>query len=463
MNVFMVIFLILLLAVIAVLVVVWSRATKKTSQLEAELTNEKTRVTELNNAQNELNNKYEKAQEEKASAEIEKAEVVARTDNEQQNIAKLREDNNALNEQTKKDAAQISQLETELKNERIKAEEKVAMLENMRENMEIQFKNLSQSILDEKSKTFDDNSKKLLEPFGEKLHEFRQRVDKIHSDDTQQRASLQQQIESLQKNAVTVGHEANNLVLALKGNSKTQGNWGEIALARLLEESGLREGEEYRTQPIVRDEAGSAKRPDVVIDLPEKKHLIIDSKVSLLDYHAATITEDPNEQKDALARHVASCKKHVNDLSGKHYAQSSDVNAPDFVFMFMPIEPAFFAALRESPDLFLYAYNKKIILCAPTTIMATLRTVAHIWRMDKQNRNTDEIVRQCSNLYDKFVGFVENMNDIDKAIRKADEACKSARGQLETGRDNLIGKVEKLRTLGANPKKQLPNLSEEDN
>ena len=463
MNIFMVIFLILLLAVIAVLVVVWSRATKKTSQLEAELTSEKKRVTELNNAQNELNNKYEQAQKEKASAEIEKAEVVARTDNEQQNVEKLRKDNNALNEQTIKDAAQISQLETELKNERIKAEEKVAMLENMRENMEIQFKNLSQSILDEKSKTFDANSQKLLDPLRENLKEFHKRVDEIYNDETKQRASLEKQIELLHQNAENVGTKADNLAMALKGDSKMQGDWGEITLERLLEDSGLNKGLEYDTQVTTQGEDGETLRIDVLIKLPEGRHLIIDSKVSLRNFQDSIEATEHTHQKEALKKHVDAIKKHVNDLAKKHYDRSKNINAPNFVFMFMPIEPALLAAFKEWPPLFKYAHDKGIILCSPTTLMTVLRTVEHLLQIDKQNRGIVDIVQQASKIYDKFATFVETLDKIGPAIDKASDAYKTARKQLDTGQGNFMGQVEELRRLGANPKKRLPNLSEEDN
>ena len=401
------------------------------ARLQSELQNELARREAAESARDDLQSKNERAQADKAAAAERAKEAET-----------LRTDNRQLRERAAKaeERAQAAQKQ---------AEEKIALLTEMRDKMSAEFKNLSQDILDEKRKQLGEDSKKILEPLTQGLKDFRSRVEDLHNEQTKERALLKTSTERISR-------DANNLALALKGDSKTQGDWGEVSLAALLEKSGLREGEEYKAQAAVRGEDGKHQRPDVVIYLPDNKHLIVDSKVSLRDYHDYVAAEDADSQKRALARHVKAVKEHVAGLSAKHYAAASGINAPDLVFMFMPVEPAFFAALKESPPLFSEAYDKSIALCAPTTLMAILRTVERLWRAERQNKNAMEIARQGANLYDKFRAFLESMAEIDRALAGARRAYDKAQKQLSEGGGNLVGRVEKLRELGVKPKKLLP-------
>ncbi len=400
---------------------------------------------------NEWRDKFEKAQTNEAVA-------VTRAEAEQKNAVRLRAENEKLHTEKNQDTALIAKLKTELDSVRTRAAEEKTFVEQARKSMRDEFQNLAQRILEDKGKKFSEDSAKLLSPLRDNLEQFRKRVDDVHAIDVRERASLKTEIKNLQNNAAQMSEDTNNLVRALKGDSKTQGDWGEITLAVLLEKAGLREGEEYQTQPSVRDDQGNWLRPDVVINLPDKKHLIVDSKVSLRDYSDSVAADDEDVRQAALKRHVQAVRNHVTSLSGKHYARVQKLNAPDFVFMFMPIEPAFFAALSQDQQLFSDAYDKNIILCAPTTLMATLRTVERIWQLERQNRNAEEIARRGGLMYDKFHGFVEDMADIKTALGKATGAYDAAFAKLKTGSGNLIGQAQKLHDLGVNAKK--PKLTD---
>ena len=386
-------------------------------------------------------------QAEAVQAQAEKAAAVERA----QKAAELSADNEQLRERAAK-------AEEQARSAQKQAEETKASLTEMHKKMSVEFENLSHKVLKEQSQIFGKDSKKILEPLERDLEQFRNQAVALHTEQTRGQESLKEKIAGLQKNTEQVSRDANTLALALKGDSKTQGDWGEVSLAMLLEKSGLSEGEGYKAQAAVRSEDGKNQRPDVVIYLPDNKHLIVDSKVSLRDYHDFVAAEDADSQKRALARHVKAVKNHIAGLSAKHYAAASGINAPDFVFMFMPVEPAFFAALKESPPLFSDAYDKNIVLCAPTTLMAILQTVERIWRTELQNKNAMEISRQGANLYDKFRGFLESMSEIDHALAGARRAYDKAQKQLSEGGGNLVGRVEKLRELGVKPKKLLPQV-----
>ena len=417
--------------------------------------------------------KKESAAREKAESERDKlradseqlrrdeAAATARANAAVQNESKLQDENNSLRERERNSAMRVSEMETKLKN----ADKTVETLTEVRDSMKEQFKNLSETVLEEKGAKFGAESKKILAPLKEDLEKFRAQVNAIHTKDAEDRSALKQQIENLQNNAAEYGKSADNLARALKGDSKTQGDWGEIMLANLLENSGLREGEEYETQKAGRGEDGEILRPDVVVNLPggtdgEARHLIIDSKASLRAYHDSVAAEANSvAEKESLARHLAAVRNHIAALSDKHYSRQKNLNAPDFVFMFMPVEAAFFAALRADKNLFSYAYDRHIILCAPTTLMAVLRTAEHIWRLERQNRNAEEIARQGGNLYDKFVLFKESLDEVGAALKKAGDSCDRAQKQLGEGSGNLIGRANKLLDLGVKAKK--PRLPEE--
>ena len=356
-----------------------------------------------------------------------------------------------LLQQHNDDTARIAQLEETLNQERKQNAEKLSLLDEAKSKMSEQFKNLAQEILDDKSKAFEGNSQKLLEPLRQDIEKFRQRADEIHSEETKERASLKEQVTALQENASKIGEDANNLTLALKGDKKAQGDWGEITLEKLLEDSGLRKDEEYKSQESVRDENGNIMRPDVIIFLPDGNHLVVDSKVSLNAY-----SDYVTGIYDNASEHVKAVRTHIRTLADKHYATARGLNSPDFVFMFMPIEPAYFAALSADKKLFSDAYNKKIILVAPTTLMATLRTVERIWRLERQNKNAADIADRAGKIHDKLCGFVDDMEKIDRGLKNAQCSYNEAMKKLYDGSGNLIGQVEKLKELGANTKKELP-------
>ena len=351
-------------------------------------------------------------------------------------------------------AGDVASLKTELKNSQTAADESI---NQVKQAMRDEFKNLSQEVLDEKRKKFDEESSVVLKPVRDELAAFQKRLNEIHGEDIKDRSALSQQINDLQKNAEQYGKSADNLALALKGDSKTQGDWGEIELELLLEGSGLRKGEGYEAQPTIRGENGEKLRPDFKINLPDNKHLIVDSKVSLRDYTDYCKAEDGDEKDAALARHIKAVKNHVNGLSGKHYASAQGINAPDFVFLFMYVEPALMLALSNEPTLFKYAYERNIVLCSPTNLMAIMRTVEGIWRVERQNKNAEEIAKQGGKIYDKLSGFLGSMEDVGKALEKAQTSYDKANSQLKDGSGNLVRQVEKLKTLGALPNKKLPD------
>lgn len=352
------------------------------------------------------------------------------------------------------EAAQIEKTQAAAKAEA--AEKNLLWRREQEERMNEVFQNLAQKIVDEKGEKFDKKSQELLNPLREQLKEFRQRADEIHSNEMKERASLKEQVTALQQKALKVGEDANNLTRALTGDKKMQGDWGEITLEKLLQDSGLRKGEEYQSQESVRDENGNFLRPDVIIRLPDDKHLIVDSKVSLVAYGGYVSGTKEEARNDALTEHVRAVRTHVKTLSQKHYQNAQGINSPDFVFMFMPIEPAYFAAVSADEKLFSDAYDKKIILVAPTTLMATLRTVERIWRLERQNKNAAEIAGRAGKIYDKLCGFVGDLEKIGKELKSAQDAYAGAINKLYDGSGNLIGQAEKLKELGIDAKKELP-------
>jgi DNA recombination protein RmuC len=260
-----------------------------------------------------------------------------------------------------------------------------------------------------------------------------------------------------------VSSEANNLANALKGDTKKQGNWGEVILEKVLERSGLIKGQEYQTQFSTKNIDGNRIQPDAVVFLPDNKHIIIDSKVSLVAYNAFVNSENENEKQKFLKEHINSVKNHVKQLSEKNYQTSPDFNTPDFVLLFMPIESAFSAAIQSDQDLFAYAWDLKIVIVSPSTLLATLRTIASIWKQERQTKNALEIAKQSGALYDKFVGFLEDLDKIGKSIDASKIAYEDALNKLKTGRGNLINRVINIQKLGAQTQRQIPDKFKLDN
>ena len=324
-----------------------------------------------------------------------------------------------------------------------------------------QFKNLANEILEEKSKRFAEQNQQnldtLLKPLQEKLTDFRKQVDDTYQSEARERFALKQEVEKLAGLNIRMTDETRALTNALKGESKTQGDWGELVLETILENSGLRKGEEYLVQDSHTVDDGSRLQPDVVIRLPESKHLVIDSKVSITAYTRYMQADDDNTKTAELNSHVLSIKQHIQGLSAKNYQDLYGVGSIDFVLMFIPVEPAFLAAMRHAPDIYQEALKKNIVMVCPSTLLATVRTVAHLWRQEHQNRNAQEIARQCAMLYDKFVGFVEDLDKVGQRLEQAQTSYSDAVGKLKTGRGNLIRTAENVKKLGVKPNKSLPS------
>ncbi len=344
--------------------------------------------------------------------------------------------------------------------ERRQADEKLKLLAEAKEALAEQFQNLANRIFEEKGEKLVQqnvaNLDSLLKPLGERLREFQVRVEETYDKESKQRFSLQNEIQKLVEVNARMSADALNLTNALKGDSRTQGAWGEVVLERILEASGLQKGREYDVQATFEAAEGGKARPDVIIRLPEGKHLVIDSKVALTAYDAYCSADDDLTKKRELARHVESLRTHVKGLAEKNYQSLYDIRTPDFVLMFVPIEAAFSLAVRERQDLFEDAFQRSVMIVTSTTLLFSLRTIANIWRYEHQNRNAQELVRQCTALYDKFVGFVADLEDIGRRLKAAQSSYDDAYGKLASGKGNLIRQVERIRELGLKPSKPLP-------
>ncbi len=358
-------------------------------------------------------------------------------------------------------------LEAELNTERKQVQHRIDSLNEAKEALTNQFKNLANEILEDKTKKFTEQNAQqldtLLKPLQTKLTEFKEQVSNSYEKESRERFALKNEIERLANLNLKMSDEARSLTNALKGDSKIQGNWGELVLESILESSGLRKGEEYLVQDSHTQADGSRLQPDVIIKLPEGRHLVIDSKVSITAYARHTEAASPDQADKELIAHIQSIRHHIQGLSGKNYAGIADLASVDFVLMFIPIEPAFLSALKSAPNLYQEALSKNIVLVCPSTLMATLRTVAHLWRQDQQNKNAMEIARQCASLYDKFVGFVEDLEQIGKRLDQAQSSYHDAFNKLKSGKGNLIKAAEKVKELGVKPNKMIAsNLLTQD-
>ena len=296
----------------------------------------------------------------------------------------------------------------------------------------------------------------LLQPLRQQLGDFRARIETVYKTENDDRAALKAQIEQLRLLNVRITDEAHALTHALKGQSQARGAWGELVLDRLLESAGLRRGEDYLTQESLTTTDGRRLRPDVILRLPDQRYLVIDSKVSLIDYEQAVTATDNSARDTARKAHAAAVRRHVEDLASKQYEDTGKFFTPDYVLMFVPLEPAFIAAIETDPALYEWAFDRKVILVTAPTLLATLKTIATLWRQDRQMKNVQEIARRGGLLYDKFAGLYSDLEEIGKHLGKAREAYDDALGKLKTGPGNLLGQVEDLKTLGAKARKTLP-------
>lgn len=332
-------------------------------------------------------------------------------------------------------------------------------VEQLNKRFALEFRNLAQEIFEEKSRKFTNQNKEnlgeLLSPLKEKIGQFEKKVEDSNKEGAARNAALIQQIKHLSDLNKQITREAENLTKALKGDSKTQGNWGEVVLERILEKSGLRKGSEYEVQVSAQGEDGKRYQPDVVVKLPDNKNLVIDAKVSLVAYERFANGESDEDQKAQLKMHITSLRSHVKGLSEKSYQNLYGIDGLDFVLLFVPIEPAFTLAVQHDPELFNDAYSNNIVIVSPTTLIATLRTIASIWKQEYQNKNALEIARQSGALYDKFAAFTEDLIKVGDNLNTTKKNYDQAMNKLSEGRDNLIRKTEKIKQLGAKVKKQV--------
>ncbi len=352
-------------------------------------------------------------------------------------------------------------LSAQLREERESSGEKLALLTQARDDLAAHFKALAGEALEVNRMRMTEQHRGeldlILKPLGEKLNAFEKKVDETYDKEAQQRFSLKQEVLNLQLATAKINEDAINLTRALKGEAKTRGNWGEVILERVLERSGLVKGVEYDTQHTLKDEHGSALRPDVVVHLPDNKHIVIDSKVSLVAYDRYYAATDDEARTQAGGQHADAVRKHAKALGEKSYQTREGLDTPDFVAMFVPIEPALGLAAAIDPDLFLDAWDRKVVIVTPSTLLATLTTVRTLWQREKQTKNAIEIAKQSGLLYDKFVSVVESLETIGMHLEKASKAYATTKNQLTEGKGNVVRRIEQLREMGAKATKELPS------
>lgn len=408
------------------------------------------------------------AQNQRLQAEMVDLQVMKGEANQQrEQVVQLRQDLAAQQTQYEQLQQRYAQAQSELSGltNRMEAEreshaEKLALLENAKQTLMQEFKVLSNEILEQKQQQMRQQSKEtiggLIQPVHTALNEFKQRIEAVHKEDLEGRASLTEQLRHLSELNRSMTQEAQNLTKALKGDQKMQGNWGEFILKKLLESSGLREGIEFETEKSFTEENGQRLRPDVVINLPDNKHVIIDSKVSLLSYEAALNAEDEAEKQKHLKAHSASLTKHIQALSEKRYDHLSLLNAPDFVLMFIPIEGAYMMAIEQNPTIFENAFDKRVAVVTPTTLFTTLKTIEQLWRYERQSEHTVKLIRRAADVHDKFAGFVETFEKIGKQLTTVQGSYDQARKQMMSGSGNLVRQAEMLKELAGKTKKEIP-------
>lgn len=436
--------------VLGYLIAVLASRTKSVSKIEYEKT-----ASELHDMHNK-NASY--------AAKLDTAEESLRTyrneiEQLKQELQKKDENFNELNKQTAVLNANNRALQEKLETQKLE-------IEQLGKKFNIEFENIANKILDDKTLKFTkqnrDNLELILKPLGENIDTFKKKVEEVYDKESKERFSLGKELERLVDLNKKVSEEANNLTRALRGSSKAQGDWGQMILEKILEQSGLEKDREYFVQSFLKDEDGNILKneqgrkmqPDVIIAYPDDRKVIIDSKVSLTAYTRYAEADDPDIQGLALKGHLESMRTHIDELSAKNYQDFT--SSLDFVMMFVPNEPAYLLALKNDPDLWHYAYGKRILFISPTNLIAALKMIADLWKRDYQNQNAIAIAERGAALYDKFVGFVENLTSLGSQIEKTQKSYTDAMGQLKEGRGNLIGQAEKLRELGVKTKKNLP-------
>ncbi|MBI9113048.1 MAG: DNA recombination protein RmuC [Maridesulfovibrio ferrireducens] len=439
------------------------RAQNQQAQLEERLKRIPELSLELAEAQDEiseLNHDLANLRERNGSTESTISAQLLQISRADKSIEELKTERNKLSEDRQILLSRLTKIKTELDNERKQSSEKLILLTEAKEELSNQFKTLANEILEEKSKKFTEqnqtNLTQLLTPLKTKLGDFQGKVEEVYFQESKDRSALSEQVKQLMDLNRQLSSDAHNLTKALKGQSKTQGNWGELILERVLEMSGLRKGQEYDVQENHTRNDGSRAQPDVVIHLPDSRHLIVDAKVSLNAYNDYVNAEDDNKRTDAVKRHLESMRSHIKGLSGKNYQLLYGLESLDFVIMFVPIESAFILGSTQDATLWQNAWNKNVLIVSPSTLLFVIRTVAHLWRQEQQSRNAQEIAQRGAELYNKFVGFVEDLTKVGDRLNQAQNAYDNAFNKLTSGKGNIVRQTELLKELGVKPKKTLP-------
>ncbi len=404
------------------------------------------------------------------SLKVESARLTERIKLFEDDKLSLQSDLDREREKSEKLTSENSTLKSDFNNLQTKLSEQKSEIENLQEKFTKEFENLANRIFEEKGSKFSEQNKEklneILNPLKEKISDFEKKVEETNKESIRGNASLREQLQMLKEMNQQITQEAKNLTTALKGQSKTQGNWGEFILESILEKSGLVKNREYVVQESLTTESGKRFQPDVIVNLPENKSIIIDSKVSLVAYERFVSSEDENQKALALREHINSIRSHIKSLSGKNYQNLYQLESLDFVLMFMPIEPAFALAVQSDPSIFTDAFEQNIVIVSPSTLLATLRTISSIWRQENQNRNALEIARQSGEMLDKFTAFVDDLISVGKGLISAKDNYDKAMNKLTEGRGNLVSRTEKIKKLGAKASKSLPqsilNRAEED-
>lgn len=376
-------------------------------------------------------------------------------------LDKIQLDLLAVNEIAEKRGQEIVGLETLNKSIQEKLDTQKKEIEDLQKRLTTEFENIASKILKERSDEFSVSNHKslsqILSPLQEKIQTFEKKVEETYDKELRDRISLKEEVKKLTELNTKVSEEANNLTKALKGEVKKQGNWGEVILERVLERSGLTKGVEYEREKEVMGSEEQRQRPDVIVHLPDDKHIIIDSKVSLVAYERYSSAESTEQQAIFLKEHLRSLKDHIKFLSERNYQDAFQVNTPDFVLLFLPIEASFSIAVQQDTELYSYAWEKKIVIVSPSTLLATLRTISSIWKQENQTRNAQEIARLSKSLYDKFLGFTDDMNKIKQNLDKASDSYNEALKKMKDGKGNIIRTAEKIKELGGiETQKSLP-------
>jgi len=399
---------------------------------------------------------------------ISKAKAEERAENLRMELDFLKKELEAEREKVSEAMRSLESSRSYLKSQQEKIDEQKAEIRNNQEKFNKDFELIASRILEEKTKRFTEENRNnldiILNPFKENIKAFEEKVEKVYKAESDERNVLKGHINQLIEQSNLMNLETQNLTKALKGDNKKQGNWGEMILERVLERSGLVKDQEYRIQASHQSSEGGRFQPDVVIDLPDDKHLIIDAKVSLIAYERLVNIETEDDRDLFTKHHIASIRNHINELSSKNYSELYKINSPDFVMLFIPIESSFGIAVQKDAELFNFAWDKRVVIVSPSTLLATLRTIASMWKQERQNRNVMEIARLSGEMYDKFIGFVGDMEGIGKNIRQSQDAYDKALNKLSSGRGNLSITAEKIKKLGAKTGKQLDQkfINEDD-